>query len=69
MGIRKASKKELRVMAVENLGLSEDDLTPRVVVEELFLPPETAGAAFLEGDPSAIAEKILRILKDKGVNV
>lgn len=69
MGIRKASKKELQVMAVEDLGLSEDDLTPRVVVEELFMPPETAGAAFLEGDPSAIAEKILRILKDKGVNV
>jgi len=69
MGIRKASKKELQVVAAEDLGLSEEDLTPRVVVEELFMPPETAGAVFLEGDPSAIAEKILRILKDKGVNV
>jgi electron transfer flavoprotein beta subunit len=69
MGIRKASKKELRVMALDDLGLSEDDLAPRVMVEELFLPPETAGASFLEGDPSSVAEKILAILKEKGVNV
>jgi electron transfer flavoprotein beta subunit len=69
MGIRKAAKKELRVTGVGDLGLSEDDLTPRVLVEELFLPPETAGAAFLEGDPSAVAEKILAILKEKGVSV
>lgn len=67
MGIRKAAKKELNVVSIEDLGLSREDLVPWTTVEELFLPPETEGAQFLEGDPAAVAEEILRILKEKGV--
>lgn len=67
MGIRKAAKKELNVVPIEELGLSRDDLSAWTTVEELFLPPETEGAQFLEGDPAAVAEEILRILKEKGV--
>jgi electron transfer flavoprotein beta subunit len=69
MGIRKASKKELNVIKAEDLNLSEDDLTQRTIVEEVFLPPETEGAEIIEGDPSMIAEEIIRILTEKGVNV
>jgi electron transfer flavoprotein beta subunit len=67
MGIRKAAKKELNVVKIEDLGLSQEDLAPWTTVEELFLPPETEGAQFLEGDPATVAEEILRILKEKGV--
>ncbi|MFC1823980.1 electron transfer flavoprotein subunit beta/FixA family protein [Thermodesulfobacteriota bacterium] len=67
MGIRKAAKKELKVITVEDLSLPEDDLTPRAVIEEYFLPPETEGAEMIEGDPSTVAEQLLRILKEKGV--
>jgi electron transfer flavoprotein beta subunit len=67
MGIRKAAKKELNVIKIEDLGLSQDDLSPWTTVEELFLPPETEGAQFLEGDPATVAEQVLRILKEKGV--
>jgi electron transfer flavoprotein beta subunit len=67
MGIRKAAKKELKVVKIEDLGLSRDELSPWTTVEELFLPPETEGAQFLEGDPATVAEEILRILKEKGV--
>ena len=69
MGIRKAGKKELKVLSVEDLGLTEDDLTPRTVVEELFLPPDTEGAEIIEGDASTVAEEIIRILTEKGVMV
>lgn len=69
MGIRKARKKELTVVNVEDLGLSEDDLTPRIVIEEVFLPPETAGAEIIEGDPSSVAGEIIRIIKEKGVSL
>ncbi|MFH1490972.1 MAG: electron transfer flavoprotein subunit beta/FixA family protein, partial [Pseudomonadota bacterium] len=69
MGIRKAAKKELKVEPLESLGLSDDDLACRTMVEEVFLPPETEGAEFIEGDPSAVADVIFRILKEKGVNV
>jgi len=69
MGIRKAAKKELQVLPVTDLGLSEDDLSARTVVEEVFLPPETEGAEIIEGDAATVAEEILRIMKEKGVSV
>lgn len=69
MGIRKARKKQLDVINAQDLNLSQDDLSVRTIVEELFLPPEAEGAEILEGDPSTIAETILRIVKEKGVNL
>lgn len=69
MGIRKAAKKELIVINTSELGLTADELTPQIVVEESYLPPETEGAEIIEGDPPAIAEEILRIIKEKGVSV
>lgn len=69
MGIRKAAKKELNVTRVEDLGLTQDDLSPRTTIEELFPPPETAGAQLIEGDPATVAEEILKIIKEKGVSL
>ena len=64
MGIRKAAKKELSVINLEELGLSEADLEPQTIIEEIFLPPETEGAEMITGDPSTIAAMIIR---EKGV--
>lgn len=69
MGIRKARKKELKVIPVEDLNLAEEDLSPRAIVEELFLPPETEMAEMLEGDPGSVAEEIIRIIREKGVSL
>lgn len=69
MGIRKARKKELNVIKVEDLALTEDELTPGTLIEELYLPPETEGAEILEGDSSALAEQIIRIITEKGVSL
>jgi len=69
MGIRKAAKKELKVVNLDDLGLSEDDLLLRTMVEDVFLPPETEGAEMIEGDPSSVADEIIRIIKEKGVNI
>ena len=63
MGIRKARKKELNVIPVADLHLSAEDLSPRTRVEQCFLPPETGGAKIIEGDPAAVAEAIIHILK------
>ncbi|MBK5099877.1 MAG: hypothetical protein JJE15_02650, partial [Desulfobacteraceae bacterium] len=49
--------------------LSEDDLLRQTMIEELFLPPETEGAEMIEGDPSTVAEEIIRIMKEKGVSI
>ncbi len=67
MGIRKAAKKELKVMGLEELNIPEEDLIPRCAVEEMTLPPETEGAEMIEGDAGTVAEILLRIMKEKGV--
>ena len=69
MGIRKAAKKELNVIKLEELNLSGDDLSQRTYIEEVFLPPDTEGAEIIEGDPSTVAEEIVKIMKEKGVNI
>lgn len=69
MGIRKAKKKELKVMSLEDLGFTGDDLIPRTRIEEVFLPPETEGAEMIEGNPAEMAEAIIRIMGEKGVTV
>jgi electron transfer flavoprotein beta subunit len=67
MGIKKAAKKGIEQIALADLHLPAEDLIPRTVIEEAFLPPETEGAEMIIGEPSLIAEEILRILKEKGV--
>lgn len=67
MGIRRASKKEIVVVDAGSLGVGGADVEPALVTEELYLPPETEGAAMLQGDAGAVAEQIIRILRDKGV--
>jgi electron transfer flavoprotein beta subunit len=69
MGIRKARKKELTVIPVADLGLSEDDLTPRTRIDEVFLPPETTGAEMIEGDAASVAAQLIKIIKEKGVSI
>jgi electron transfer flavoprotein beta subunit len=69
MGIKKATKKPLEVIPLADLNFSPDDLAPQVLIEEVFLPPDTGGAEMIPGDPAQAAEKILSILKEKGVRV
>jgi len=67
LGIRKAAKKELKVIGLEELDVSEEELTPKTIIEEAYLPPETEGAQILSGDPDKIASDFVEILKKKGV--
>jgi electron transfer flavoprotein beta subunit len=67
MGIKKAAKKGIDQISLADLHLTPEDLTPQTLIEEAFLPPETEGAEMISGEPSLIAEEILRILKEKGV--
>jgi electron transfer flavoprotein beta subunit len=67
MGIRKAAKKEIRVVEACSLGLPAADLEPALIVEELYLPSEAQAATMLQGDPAALADQIVRIMREKGV--
>jgi electron transfer flavoprotein beta subunit len=67
LGIRKAAKKELKVIDLSELGMTDEELAPRAYIEETYLPPETEGAEILCGDPDTIATEIVSILTKKGV--
>ena len=69
MGIRKAAKKEINVIQAEALGLAPADLQPNLIMEEIFMPPETEGAEMLQGDAASLADQIVRIIREKGVNL
>ncbi|MCG6880995.1 MAG: electron transfer flavoprotein subunit beta/FixA family protein [Deltaproteobacteria bacterium] len=69
MGIRKAKKKELKVMTLDDLGFGAEALIPQTQIEEVFLPPETEGAEMIEGDAATVAETLIRIMGEKGVAV
>jgi electron transfer flavoprotein beta subunit len=67
LGIRKAAKKELKIMNLADLGISDEELSPKTIIEEVYLPPETEGAQMLTGDPDKIASDFIEILTKKGV--
>jgi electron transfer flavoprotein beta subunit len=69
MGIRKAAKKEIKVIQADGLGLSAADLEPSLIMEEMFMPPETEGAEIIQGDPASLADQIIRIIREKGVSL
>lgn len=69
MGIRKASRKEIKVFEARGLGLTDADLQPGLIMEEMFLPPETEGAEMLQGDAASLADQIIRIIREKGVSL
>ncbi len=67
LGIRKAAKKELKVISLSELGIPDEELSARSIIEEVYPPPETEGARILSGDPDKIASDFVEILTKKGV--
>ncbi|MEO0226216.1 MAG: electron transfer flavoprotein subunit beta/FixA family protein, partial [candidate division WOR-3 bacterium] len=70
IGIKRAAGKEIRVVDLGGLGLSEDDVGLKgsfITIEKLFVPPITRKAEFLTGSGDEIATKLAQIIKEKGV--
>jgi len=70
MGIRKASQKEIKVMGLAELGLSENEVGEAgswLKVGKLYVPPVEKQAEFLKGTPDEVATKIAEILKARGL--
>jgi electron transfer flavoprotein beta subunit len=70
MGIRKAMQKEVKVMGLADIGLSESEVGEAgswLRIEKLYVPPVEKQAEFLTGSPDEIATKIVEILKSRGL--
>lgn len=68
--IRRAMKKEIKVLGLKDLGLSEEqvgELGSWVRVESLFSPPKEKMAIILSGRIDEIASKIVEVIKSKGL--
>jgi len=70
MGIRKAMKKEIKVLGLADIGLTENDVGEAgswIKIEKLFIPPVEKQAEFIKGSPEEVAAKIAEIIKAKGL--
>lgn len=64
-GIMGAKKKAIEVKDAAALGLSADDLRPRVSVTALELPPPRPAVHMVEGDPATQAKELIRLLHEE----
>ena len=70
MGIRKAMKKEIKILGLADIGLSEDEVGEAgswIKVEKLYVPPVEKQAEFIKGSPEEVAAKIAEVLKARGL--
>jgi len=69
-GIRKAMKKEIEVLGLEDLGLAEEavgEAGSKTSLIRLFIPEVTAQATILEGSPEEVSTELVTIFKNEGV--
>lgn len=70
MGIRKAMQKEIKVLGLADIGLSENDVGEAgswIKIEKMFVPPVEKQAEFLKGTPEEVSAKIAEILRARGL--
>lgn len=70
MAIRRAMQKEIKVMTLKDIGLSEKDVGEEgswLRVKSLFIPPAEKKVEFITGSLEEIASKVVEILRKRGV--
>jgi electron transfer flavoprotein beta subunit len=67
LGIRRAKQKELNVITLGELGLSQEQLAPMLRLENMALPSEGKEVEVLSGSVEEVADKLVNILKGLGV--
>jgi electron transfer flavoprotein beta subunit len=70
MGIRRARKKPMDVLTLNELGLSKEEVGEAgswVKVERMFVPPAEKEAIILSGRPDEIATQLADTLRARGV--
>jgi len=69
-GIRKAMKKQIEVLDLDDLDLAEEavgEAGSKTSLVKLFIPVVTALATILEGSPEQVSGELVTILKNEGV--
>jgi electron transfer flavoprotein beta subunit len=69
-GIRKAMKKQIEVLDLDDLDLAAEEVGEagsKTSLVKLFIPVVTAQATMLEGSPEQVSSELVTILKNEGV--
>ena len=66
-GIMQAKKKPLDTKALGDLGLSADDVAPRVRLEKMYPPPKGEGAEMVEGSADEVSGRLVTKIKELGL--
>jgi electron transfer flavoprotein beta subunit len=64
-GIMAAKKKQITVKTLDSLGLSADDLKPRICIEQITLPPTRPPGKILKGDVSEVVPQLVKLLHEE----
>ncbi len=64
-GIMAAKKKQIEMRKLESLGLSVDDLQPRLTVQQTTLPPPRPPGRILAGDAATVVPELIRLLHEE----
>ena len=64
-GIMAAKKKEIPVVTIEELGLTAEELRPKVVITKLDLPPQRQAGKILQGEPADTARELVSLLHNE----
>jgi electron transfer flavoprotein beta subunit len=64
-GIMAAKKKTIEIKTLELLGLTPDDLRPRLSIEQITLPPSRPPGRVLTGDLSETVPMLVKLLHEE----
>lgn len=64
-GIMAAKKKPLDIRTLDSLGLSAEDLAPRISVEQITLPPSRPPGKILKGEVSEVVPQLVKLLHEE----
>jgi electron transfer flavoprotein beta subunit len=64
-GIMAAKKKQIAVQTLASLGLSADELKPRISVEQITLPPSRPPGKILKGEVAEVVPQLVKLLHEE----
>ncbi len=64
-GIMAAKKKQIVIQTLDSLGLTADDLKPRISIEQITLPPTRPPGKILKGEVAEVVPQLVKLLHEE----
>jgi len=64
-GIMAAKKKQISIKSLDSLGLSEEDMKPRLSIEQVMLPPSRPPGKVLKGEVAEVVTQLVKLLHEE----